>query len=96
MTLHLFYRGLSHQSLFERMSVACCPGDCLVLLGDGLAWVTQPATLEARLSDVAVCAIKDEAQTLGLDLSLKQDLNTLSWAELARRSAQAERSVTWF
>lgn len=93
-TLHTLNKSPSHKTLFEQLIEASEAGDAILLIEDGVYYCMQ-STLNRRLQDMPVYALKDDLLARGIP-DEESDTILASYEDFVELTTQHDKVINWY
>lgn len=93
-TLHTLNRSPAHGQLFEQLMSTIEPGDSLLLLEDGVYYCLNN-TLNRRIQDIQVYALKEDVHARGLPIE-QSDVLLASYEDYVGLTCDTDKLINWY
>lgn len=93
--LHLFNKSPS-SGPFEQLRKTLAPGDSLLLLEDGVYFLTQPKTLAGLPANLSLYFLAEDLQARGLTDPLPENATIVDYDGFVALCASHDKTASWF
>ncbi len=93
--LHLLNKSPS-SGLFDNLRKALSPGDGLLLLEDGVYFLSQPEKLANLPAELSLYFLAEDLQARGLTAPLPENATTVDYDGFVALCASHAKTASWF